>query len=174
MPKPQKIEAVAELTKLFADSGSFFVTDYQGLNVAEITLLRKNCRENSIKYLVAKNTLLKRAAHEAGFESIERHLIGPTAIAFAADDPSVAAKILHDFYKDRELPRMKVFVVGGQLYEANRIGGLADLPPKETLYSQLVAAVEAPLSQMVGALNGIFRELVGSLEALSERKKSEE
>ncbi len=174
MPKPQKIEAVAELTKLFADSNSFFVTDYQGLNVAEITLLRKNLRKNSIKYLVAKNTLLKRAANEAGIASIDQHLVGPTAIAFAVDDPSVAAKILHDSYKDKELPRVKVFIVGGQLYEANQIGRLADLPPKETLYSQLVAAVEAPLSQLVGALNGIFRELVGSLEALSERKKSGE
>ncbi|MFQ6007844.1 MAG: 50S ribosomal protein L10 [Candidatus Zixiibacteriota bacterium] len=173
MPKPQKIEAVAELSKLFADSGSFFVTDYQGLNVGEITLLRKNFRENSIKYLVAKNSLLKRAAYKAGYESIDRHLIGPTAIAFAADDPIVAAKILHDSFKERELPRVKVFVVDGRFYEAEEIKRLAALPSKETLYSQLVAAVESPLSQLVGVLSGIFRELVGTLEALSERKKSE-
>ena len=173
MPNPQKIEAVAELKKLFDDADSFFVTNYQGLSVADITVLRKNLRENNVKFLVAKNTLLKRAARAAGVEGIDDHLIGPTAIAFAADDPAVVARILHDSYKDKELPRMKVFVVDGQLYEAKEIKRLADLPPKEILYSQVIAAVEGPLSQLIGALDGFFQEVVGSIEALAEKRKSE-
>jgi large subunit ribosomal protein L10 len=173
MPNPQKLEAVAELKKLFTETDTFFVTDYQGLNVADITQLRKNLRENNVKFLVAKNTLLKRAAQEAGVEGIDEHLVGPTAIAFVDDDPAVAAKILHDSYKDKELPRMKVFVVEGQVFEGKEIKRLADLPPKDVLYSQLAAAVESPLTQLVGLLDGIFRELIGSIEALAEKKKSE-
>jgi len=173
MPNPQKIDAVAEMKKLFEDSDSFFVTDYQGLSVVDITVLRKNLRENKIKFLVAKNTLLRLAAHEAGMSGIDDHLIGPTAIAFTRDDAAVAAKILQDSYKDKELPRMKVFVVDGRLYEGRDIKRLADLPPKETLFSQLVAAVEAPFSELVGGLDGLFRELTGTIEALAQKKKSE-
>ena len=173
MSNPQKIEAVAELKKLLVGAKSFFVTDYQGLNVADMTVLRKTLRHKNVTFLVAKNTLLKRAVHEAGVEGLDEHLLGPTAIAFTAEDPVVTAKILYDYYKDKERPRMKVFVVDGQLHKAGDISRLAELPPKEILYSQLVAAVEAPLSQLVGALNAVFQELVGSIEALAEKRKSE-
>jgi large subunit ribosomal protein L10 len=173
MPNVTKVEAVARLKKLFEDSDSLFVTDYQGLNVGDMTLLRKNLRENNVRYLVAKNTLLRLAAREAGVEGVEEHLEGPTAIAFTSDDPAVAAKILHDSYKDRELPRMKVFVVDQQVYGGGDIKRLADLPPKEILYSRVVGAVEAPLAELVGSLDGFFRELVGSIDALADKRKAE-
>ncbi len=173
MPKPEKIEAVAEMKKLFETAGSFFVTDYQGLNVADMTVLRKNLRENNIKYLIAKNTLLKLAAREAGVSEVDEHLIGPTAVAFSSDDPALAAKILNDSFKTKELPRMKVFVVDNQVFEGAEIKRLADLPPRDILLSQLVAAVESPFSSLVASLDGFFRELVGSIEALADKKKSE-
>jgi large subunit ribosomal protein L10 len=174
MPNPQKINTVAEIKKLFDDAGSIFITDYQGLSVAEITSLRKNLRENQITYRVAKNTLLKLAAHQAGVgDEIDEHLTGPTAVAFAGEDAAMAAKILHDSYKDRELPRMKMFVVDGQVFDGREIKRLADLPPREILLAQVVAAVESPFSELVGTLDGFFRKLVGSIEALTEKKKSE-
>ena len=174
MPNPQKINAVAEIKKLFDDASSLFVTDYQGLSVAEITGLRKNLRENQVTYRVAKNTLLRLAAHQAGVgDMIVEHLTGPTAVAFTSEDAAIAAKILHDSYKDKELPRMKVFVVDGQVFSGQEIKRLASLPPREMLLAQVVAAVEAPISELIGALDGFFRELVGSIEALAEKKKSE-
>lgn len=173
MPNAAKVEAVAELKKLFADSSSIFVTEYQGLNVADMTVLRKNLRDNDVKYLIAKNTLLKIAAVEAGVEGIAEHLTGPTAIAFTSADPAVAAKILNDSYKDKELPRMRVFVVDQQAFDGAEIKRLADLPSREVLLSQLVAAVEAPFTELIGSLDGFFRELVGSIDALAEKKKTE-
>lgn len=173
MPKPEKIEAVAEIRKMFESAGSFFVTDYQGLNVADMTALRKRLRDNKVKYLIAKNTLLKLAAREAGVSDIDEHLLGPTAVAFTSDDPAGAAKILNDYYKDKELPRMKVFVVDNQLFHGTEITRLADLPSREILLGQLVAAIEAPLTSLVGALDGFFRELVGSVDALAEKRKTE-
>ena len=173
MPSAVKVDKVAELKKFFEDSDSLFVTDYQGLNVADITVLRKNLRENNIKYLIAKNTLMKIAAREAGVVDLDEHLIGPTAVAFTSDDPAVAAKILHDSFKDKELPKMKAFVVEAKLYDGKEIKRLADLPPKMVLYSQVVSAVEAPLTNLVGAIDGFFRELVGTVDALVEKRKGE-
>ena len=173
MPKPEKIEAVAEMKKLFESAGSFFVTDYKGLNVADMTDLRKNLRENNIKYLIAKNTLLKLAVKDAGIDSLDEHLIGPTAVAFTSDDPALAAKILNDSFKAKELPRMKVFMVDDQVFEGAEIKRLADLPPRDILLSQLVAAVESPLTSIVGSLDGFFRDLVGSVDALAEKRKSD-
>ncbi len=173
MPNEAKIAAVSKLKELFEGSDSLFVTDYHGLNVADMTVLRKDLRENNVKFLVAKNTLLMLGAKEAGVEGLDEFLIGPTAIAFTSDDPAVAAKILNDSFKKRELPRMKVFVVDKTQYSAEEIGKLADLPPKDQLLSRVVAAVEAPFSELVGSLDGFFRDLIGSVDALADKRKNE-
>ena len=172
MPKPEKIQAVAEMTKLFADASSYFVTDYQGLNVADMTLLRKDLRDNAVKYLIAKNTLMKIAAKDAGVAGeVIDHFKGPVAVAFTSSDASVAAKILNESFKKRELPRVKVFVVDSDVYDGNNLNRLADLPSREILLSQVVAAVEAPFTQLIGSLDGFFRELIGSVDALAEKRK---
>ena len=173
MLRQEKVDAVAGLKELFEESGAFFITDYQGLNVADLTVLRKNLRENNVKYLVAKNTLFRLAAKDAGVEGVEEHFNGPTAIAFATDDPSVAAKILYDSYKEKELPNFKAFYLDQQLHGPDQVKRLAELPPRDVLLSQLAAAVESPLTSLVGSLDGFFRELVGSIEALAEKKKAE-
>ncbi|MCP4686354.1 MAG: 50S ribosomal protein L10 [bacterium] len=173
MLRQEKAESVAGLKQLFEDAGAFFITDYQGLNVADITVLRKNLRENNVKYLVAKNSLFRLAAKDAGVEGVDEHFNGPTAIAFAMDDPSVAAKILYDSYKEKELPTFKAFYLEQQVHGADQVKRLAELPPREVLLSQLVAAVESPFSELVGSLDGFFRDLVGSIDALADKRKTE-
>jgi large subunit ribosomal protein L10 len=170
MPKPEKLQAVAEMKELFQTAGSLFITDYQGLNVADMTGLRKDLRENGVRYLIAKNTLMKIAAKEAGVEGLDEFLIGPTAVAFSSDDPAVAAKVLNDSFKKRELPRMKVFVVDQKMYEGKDIGRLAELPSREILLSQVVASVEAPFTSLIGSIEGFFRELVYTINALEKTK----
>ncbi|UCC44459.1 MAG: 50S ribosomal protein L10 [Candidatus Zixiibacteriota bacterium] len=174
MPTQEKIDAVAEIRQLFERSGSYFVTDYQGLNVADMTVLRRNLRENAVRFLVAKNTLFRLAAKDAGQEGLEKFFQGPTAIAFASEDASTTAKILHDSYKDKELPLVKVFVMDRRQHGPEEMKRLADLPPREILLAQVVAAVESPLTQLVGALDGVFRDLVGAIDALSDKGKAEE
>lgn len=173
MLRQEKVESVAGLKQLFEASGAFFITDYQGLNVADLTVLRKNLRENNVKYLVAKNTLFRLAAKDAGVEGVEQHFNGPTAIAFAMDDPSVAAKILYNSYKEKERPSFKAFYLENQVHGPDQVKRLAELPSREVLLSQLVAAVESPLTELVGTLDGFFRELIGSIDALAEKKKVE-
>lgn len=172
MPKQEKVDAVAELRQLFGESKSYFVTEYQGLNVADMTVLRKNLREGSVRYLVAKNTLFRLAAKEAGAPDLSQHFVGPTAVAFVQKDPSVAAKILHDSFKEKQRPRVKVFVVDNHVHEGADIQRLADLPSREILLSQVVAAVESPLTSLVGSLDAMFRDLVGAIDALAEKRKT--
>ena len=173
MPNQQKVQAVAEMKELFDNADSFFITDYQGLDVESMNTLRSNLRDNNVKYLIAKNTLLRIAAKEAGYEGLDTHLTGPTAIAFTSDDAAAAAKVLHDFFKDKKLPVMKAFLVDKELFGGEEIKRLADLPSKETLLAQVVAAVEAPFTSVIGSLDGFFRELVGSIDALADKKQSE-
>jgi large subunit ribosomal protein L10 len=170
MPKQEKIDAVTEYGKLFKESNSFFVTDYQGLNVADMTVLRKNLRKNDVRYLIGKNTLFSIAAHEAKIEGLDQYLQGPTAIAFTSSEPAVAAKILNDSFKEKERPRMKVFVLDREVHDGREIGRLANLPPKEVLYAQLAGTVAAPLTYLAGALSGLFRKLMGTLQAVEDQK----
>ena len=172
MLRQEKTDVVARIKELFENSDAYFITDYQGLNVADITTLRGDLRNNKIKYLVAKNTLFRLAAKDAGVDGLDEYFVGPTAIAFASEDPSVAAKILHDSYKKTELPRFKAFVVEGQIHMADEVKALADLPPRDILLSQVVAAVEAPFTELIGSLDGFFHELVGLVDALQEKTKA--
>lgn len=173
MPNAEKLETVAQYKKLFEDSSSVFVADYQGLNVADLTDLRKKLRESNVKFVVGKNTLFRLAA-EGNVEGIEEHLSGPTAVIFTEDDPACAAKILHDSFKAHDLPKMKAFWLDGVLFEAAEIKKLADLPTKDQLYSMVAAAVEAPLTELVRTLNAFHQNLVGTIDALAEKKKGEE
>ena len=172
MPKPEKLETVAELKEVFQAAGSFFVTDYQGLNVADISVLRKNLRENSVKFVVAKNTLFKIAAREAGVPSFDEHLKGPTAIAFALKDPAIAAKILSDSFKEKQKPRVKVFVLDSELHGEADLARLADLPSREVLLSMLVSAVESPLTSLVSSVEAVIVELIRTVDALADKQKA--
>lgn len=173
MPNAQKLEEVSRIKELFDGNNAYFVTDYQGLNVTEMTILRKKLREQNIKFIIAKNTLVRVASEQAGVAGIGEHLNGPTAIAFTKDDAAVAAKILHDSFKERELPRMKVFVVEQEVFSGGDIQKLADLPTKDELLGMIASAVEAPVKNVAMLIDAFFQGLLGVIEALAEKKKSE-
>jgi large subunit ribosomal protein L10 len=171
MPKQEKVTAVAEIKELFSNSEAYFFTDYQGLNVADMTVLRKNLRQKKVKYLVAKNTLLKKGAEQAGITGIEKFLTGPTAVAFATEDAPAAAKVLHDSFKEKQLPRVKAFIVADQTHPAASLEAFASLPSKEVLLGQLAALVKQPMQELVNTMNGFFQPLVGAIDALAEKKR---
>jgi large subunit ribosomal protein L10 len=174
MPTQQKIDLVARLKEHFEEADNIFVTDYAGLDVAQITKLRKDLRDNNIKYVVAKNTLMRLAAKEAGYDEIVEHLSGPTALAFTTADPNVPAKILYDTMKEcKEVnkPEIRAFFIEKQSFAGSDAERIAKLPPRDILLSQLIAAVESPISGLVSTLDGIIRELVGTLDAMAKEKE---
>jgi large subunit ribosomal protein L10 len=171
MPRPEKTQAVDDYKQLLQEAKTVFVTDYTGLNVEEITKLRKNLRDNSVRYLVAKNTLLRIAAKDTDFEPLLDYLKGQTALALAQEDPAVAAKILYDSFKDIEKPEIRAFVLDGQFFAGKEITRLAELPSREILLAQIIAGVEAPIAAVISSIDAMFQELLATLEALKLSKE---
>jgi len=176
MPTQIKIDQVADLKQRFAEANSIFITDYAGLTVEQITKLRKELRQKGIKYVVAKNTLMKIAAKDAGYDDMEQFFNGPTAVAFAVTEPNVPAKILYDAckeFKEKNKPEIKAFYIDRQRYSHADAERIAQLPSREILLSQLIATIEGPIASLVGTLDAMIRELIGTIDAVAEHKGSQ-
>lgn len=176
MEKAVKEQLVNDLQEKFSTAKSFFVTDYSGLNVAQVTELRRKLRESSIEYKVVKNTLAQLALHNLGYQGLDEHFLGPTAIAYAFKDPAAPAKIIDEFLKShREIqkPEIKVGVIEKQILSAVDMKDIVNLPPKETLIAMLMGGLNAPISGFVGALNGLITKLVLVLKSIEEKKSKE-
>lgn len=171
MPKEEKTKLVDELKDKFSRSKSFFLTDFTGLNVEEITGLRKDFRAKKIEYRIAKNTLIKLAAKDLSLSQLEEHLQGPTGIAFGYDDPVTPAKLLYEANKKLSKPKIKIFWVEGKFFNGNEIEKLAKLPPKEFLYAQIVACLDSPMRNLIGTLDAVLREFVGTVDALAQARE---
>ena len=174
MPRLEKIQRVAEITETFRAATSIFVADYSGLKVVDITELRKRLRERGVTFRVEKNTLLRRAAADAGLDELIAEFKGPTAVAMTREDPTIPAKILHQFYSRLEKPKVRIFRVEGRVYGPGDVKPLADLPPRDILLGIVVAAVQSPIAAFVGTLNAILRECVATVEAIVEQKDKAE
>ena len=174
MQKTEKTRLVAELRQKLEKSNSIFLADFTGLNVEDITRLRRNLKEKEIDFKIAKNTLTRLAAKESGKESILNYLEGPVGVAYIYGDPTWAAKIFSESYKKIEKPKIKAFLIENQLYTGERLKEWATLPPKEEVLAELVAALNAPMAQLVGILNSVIQNLVLTLEGLVEKRSKEE
>ncbi|MFH1700177.1 MAG: 50S ribosomal protein L10 [Candidatus Zixiibacteriota bacterium] len=173
MPTQAKIDKVAALKEQFAEANNIIITDYAGLNVDQMTKMRRDLRQEGIKFFISKNTLMRLAAKDAGFDDMAELLTGPTAIAISNTDPNIPAKILFDSKKEFDnvkKPEIKALYIEKKFYDGAAAERIAYLPPREILLSLLVSAVEAPISEFVGTLDGIIRELVGTIDALAKKK----
>lgn len=171
MPKEDKTKVVEELKDKFSRSKSFFLTDFTGLNVEEITGLRKDFRAKKIEYRVAKNTLIKLVAKDLSLDQMTEHLEGPTGIAFGYDDPVTPAKVLYEVNKKLSKPRIKIFWVEGKFFKGNEIEKLAKLPSRELLLAQIIASLDSGMRNLIVTLEAILREFVGTVDALTKAKK---
>jgi len=140
-----KQDAVDVVTGKLQNSISTVVADYRGLNVAQVTELRKQLREAGVDFQVLKNTLLRRATAAAELTELDSVLTGPTAIAFSATDAVVAAKILNDFAKKNDALKLKGGVVEGRVIDADQLKALAELPSRDGLLSMLLSVLQAPM-----------------------------
>lgn len=171
MPNPQKVAAVAEMADKLRRGEGVILTDYRGLNVKAMTELRAKLREAGVEYKVVKNTLAQRAAQAAQIEGLEQFLTGPTAIAFAYDDPVVAAKVLSEFAKANDALEIKGGLLNGKAIDVEGVKALASLPAREVLLSQVLRGMQAPIAGFVGVLQGVLRQLVYVLEAVRKQKE---
>ncbi len=176
MKRADKESFVAEFQEQLRTTPVFYLTDFSGLDVKSMTLLRRQLRDSGAEYLVVKNRLVLRAFQELDedFPDLSEHLTGPTGVVIAGDGPVEPAKALSDFAKaHNDRPVFKVGMVERRVVEESQFQQLAKLPPREELLAQLAGAFEAPLSAFVGALEGKLQETAGLLDALREKKAAE-
>jgi len=167
-----KQQVVSDIKAKLEGSTSAVLTDYRGLNVAQVTELRRKMREAGIEYKVLKNTMIRFAARELGLEELEPFLEGPTAVAFSAD-PVAPAKIIYDFAKTNKALEVKVGVLEGKVIEAAQVKALADLPSREELLAKVVGGMQAPLYGLASVLSGTLRSFVYALDAVRKQKEAE-
>ena len=170
MPNKKNISNVKELTDKLSRAKSIYFTDYLGLNVSDVTSLRKKFFDSNVEYLVVKNTLLKIASDQNKINLGDELFFGSTAIAISYDEPILAAKVLKDFLKDHDLPSIKGVLFEGSYLPASEFEKIANLPSKEESFTKIVVMLKSPVQNIVNLLNSPMVKLVNVLNGLKETK----
>ena len=173
-PRPEKIAIVAEVQEKFSNSEAVILTEYRGLDVTDMAVLRTAMKQAGGEYKVYKNTLVRVAAKELNLE-IEELLVGPTAIAFtgtrpdgSSGDPVSIAKALTNFAKDHEDLIIKGGMLEGALLSTEEITALSKIAPREELLARLAGGMAAPLREFASLLNAVPQNFAYALSALIE------
>lgn len=151
----KKKQLVDEITDKLRNSQTTVVVDYRGLDVSEVTELRKSLREEGVEFKVYKNTMTRRAAEAAELSELSETLVGPTALAFSNDDAVAPARILKNFSKDHENLEIKGGVIEGKIATLDQIQELADLPNYEGMVSMLLSVLQAPIRNLAYAVKAV-------------------
>lgn len=172
MVNAAKVAAVSEITDQFRESHAAVVTEYRGLSVPQIGELRRALGD-SAHYSVAKNTLVKRAAADAGVEGLDELFVGPTAIAFVTGEIVDAAKALRDFAKDNKQLVIKGGLLDGKVIGAEQISKLADLESREVLLSKFAGAMKASLTKTAVLFSQLPSQTARLAQALADKRAAE-
>jgi large subunit ribosomal protein L10 len=173
VPKQEKIEAVEEIRGKLDSAKVAILTEFQGLNVAEMTELRKLFREVGVDYKVYKNTLTRLAIEQLGISGLDKYLVGTTALAFSRDDPVAPAKIIKDFSAKHRNFGVKAGILDKKLIASDDVIALADIPPREVLLAMVAGRMQSPISGLLNVLQGPIRDLAYVLKNLAEQKEKE-
>ena len=162
MPTEAKVKAVGDLKQRL-----------DGAKTVVLTELRKQLRAVSAQYKVVKNRLAKIAVDATDLTALNRHLTGPTGMIVSKGDPVAVAKALQTFARANQALTIKAGYADGQVLEPAGLKALADMPSREALRSQLVAALQGPLAQLVGLLTAPQRELAYILDQRGAKASAE-
>lgn len=173
MARPEKVARVERIAGVFEGARSVILGDFTGLDVEKISELRKLCRENNVQFRVVKNTLAKLGVKGSEAEGLSEYFEGPTALAVSRESENAAAKILAEFAKEHESPRLKAGFIDGKVIDATEVLALSKLPSKEEMLAQVLAGIMSPATGLVGVLQGPLRNLVSVLGQIKEAKESE-
>jgi large subunit ribosomal protein L10 len=175
-PRPEKVAVVDEVRGRLDRAGAAILTEYRGLSVKDLAVLRRALRDAGGEYRVYKNTLVRFAARDLGLAELDPLLTGPTAIAFvdpAADgrggDPSEVAKVLREYARTNAKLVVKGGVLGSRVMSAADTAALADLPPRDVVLARVAGALAGPLQQFAGLLQALPRNFAYGLKALIDQ-----
>ena len=173
MPQEYKVKSVEILKEKLKKVPNFYLADYRGLTVQQLTTLRTKLREKSSEFTVVKNNLFRIALQESGFKSIDEFLKGPLGVAFISEnDPVSPAKILTDL--TRALKKQELFRIIGGYFEGNPVSSkevtqLSTLPSKEVLLGQIMGCVQGPLRGIATCVQGPIRGIMQCVKALVDK-----
>lgn len=172
MHRDKKTQVVAELTEEIRGATALLVTDPRGLNVGQLSELRRSLRTHGASFRVTKNTLGRIAAREAGTEALVDLLAGPSGVALCTTDPAPVAKALADFARTSKLLELRGGVLDGRAINAEDARRLATLPPRQELLTQLVGSLASPIQGFANVLAQLPRSLVVALDQIRQQKEA--
>ena len=172
MARPDKVAAVAEIADEFRGASASVVKEYRGLSVSQLTALRRALGPD-VTYRVAKNTLVKLAAQDAGVDGLDDLLVGPTAIAFVTGEPVDAAKALRDFARANQALVIKGGFMDGNALSVDEVNRIADLESREVLLAKLAGAMKGNLSKAAGLFAAPASQVARLAQALADKRAAE-
>ena len=172
MIKQYKIDEVNALKEKLKDRGNFILTDFSGVKVNDLALLRRSLAEKNAIYKVVKNNLFRRAIEESGYVKMDEHLKGPMGVAFSGDQIGDVAKVLKEFSDKNDKFSFFAGVIDRVVYGKNDIKRIADLPSKEVLLSQTMAMINGPARTIATGMNQIMASLARGIKAVAEAKNN--
>jgi large subunit ribosomal protein L10 len=168
--RPEKQQEVEALAAKFGAAKGIVLADYTGVTVAEVSDLRRKCKDARVEYKVVKNTLARIAAKEANLGDLADHFDGPIAIALSSVDSVAPARVLADFVKEYQKMTLKAGYFEGRVFSDAEVREIAALPPREILLGQLVGAVEAPIAQLIWCIESVLRNVVSVVDEAGKKK----
>jgi large subunit ribosomal protein L10 len=172
MKRDEKNVVVADLQQRLDGASAFYLTDFTGLSVKQITEFRSRLRKQGVEYVVVKNTLAKRALEALELTDVADFFAGPTGLVIGRQDAVAAAKVLSDFAREfGDRPAIKVGVVERRAFGPEQVKQLAEMPPREVLLAQIAGGLQAPMARLVGGMSQLMAGFARAVDQLRQQKE---
>ena len=169
MNRKEKEQVISDLHKQVERFKAVVLTNYRGLNVEQMSQLRRRLREEKVSFNVVKNTMMKLASKGTDLEKLSDQFEGPTAVAISYGDPIPLAKILIDFQKTQPALEIKAVLVEGKVTPPSEIKSLASMPPREVLFAQVLGGIQTPGGQLAGTILSAVQQVLGAIQARADQ-----